>query len=385
MQSNLGLTFETLSGEAGFKLTTASNYSIDVLFEDSPNTEYTSQTTSAIIFQASDEIKATSFISDGNVVLYLNKKTNIPMVFGVKFRHLTSLTKNNENQLKININGVLIYVDLKDCQVVNSDANSISVSMSGSDATIQFSTQIVSVSSLSSVAIQSVDESRMVIPASKRIPEFIISIYDDADNNYPRPLRFGVPVISTVPSLPQSGETLYQEDKDLLELGVGTPTRKMFFLIISDQLIDVSLRDNLSLEIDLPSGTDTVEQTASVNLEYVNTFDTNDVFSCEYDFHKEDTVNYVDGFAYLSVKMPLRIQRNLPLTFQVSSDGSEFVDENDDGIAIEEASGGVEDVVVGVDALSVETNAVQPKLTGDTQDSDAKKVKNKRSSRKPKA
>lgn len=382
MQSNLGLTLETLSGEAGFKLTTASNYSVDVLFEDSPSTEYTSQTTSAIIFQASDEIKATSFISDGNVVLYLNKSTNIPMVFGVKFRYLTSLTKNNENQLKININGVLIYVDLKDCQIINNDANSISVSMGGSDATIQFSTQIVSVSSLSSVSIQSVDESRMVIPASKRIPEFIISIYDDADKNYPRPLRFGVPVISTVPSLPQSGETLYQEDKDLLELGVGTPARKMFFLIISDQLIDVSLRDNLSLEIDLPSGTDTVEQTASVKLEYVNTFDTNDVFSCEYDFHKEDTVNYVDGFAYLSVKMPLRIQRNLPLIFQVSSDGSEFHTETDSEDIITESSGGLDDAVAIVDILSAETNAVQSKLT---QDSSAKKVKNKRSSRKPKA
>ena len=222
----------------------------------------------------------------------------------------------------------------------------------------------------------------MIIPASKRIPEFIISIYDDADKNYPRPLRFGVPVISTVPSLPQSGEALYQEDKDLLELGVGTPVRKMFFLIISDQLIDVSLRDNLSLEIDLPSGTDTVEQTASVKLEYVNTFDTNDVFSCEYDFHKEDTVNYVDGFAYLSVKMPLRIQRNLPIIFQVSSDGSEFNTEIDSEDIITESSGGLDDAVAIVDILSAETNAVQSKLT---QDSSAKKVKNKRSSRKPKA
>lgn len=383
MQSNLGLTFETLNEDAGFKLTTASSHSIDVIFEDSPNSGHIGQTTSAIIFQVSDEIKATSFMSDGKVVLYLNKTTNIPLVFSVKFGNLTLLTKNNANQIKINVNGSTIYVDFKDCQVVSSDENSISVSMINSEGTIEFSTQLVSVSSLSSVSMQSVDENRMVVSASKRIPEFVISIYDDPDNNYPRPLRFGVPVISTVPSVPQSGETLYQEDKDLLELGVGTPSRKMHFLVISDQLIDESLRDNLSLEIDLPSGTDAVEKTANIKLDYVNTFDTNNVFSCVYDFHKEDTVKYVDGFAYLTVKMPLRIQRNLPLAFQVSSDGVGF-EAPDPDVVREEASGGVEEVVA-VDSLSVEANVVQPKLTNGIQDSDAKQSKNKRSSRKPKA
>lgn len=383
MQSNLGLTFETLNEDAGFKLTTASSHSIDVIFEDSPNSGHIGQTTSAIIFQVSDEIKATSFMSDGKVVLYLNKTTNIPLVFSVKFGNLTLLTKNNANQIKINVNGSTIYVDFKDCQVVSSDENSISVSMINSEGTIEFSTQLVSVSSLSSVSMQSVDENRMVVSASKRIPEFVISIYDDPDNNYPRPLRFGVPVISTVPSVPQSGETLYQEDKDLLELGVGTPSRKMHFLVISDQLIDESLRDNLSLEIDLPSGTDAVEKTANIKLDYVNTFDTNNVFSCVYDFHKEDTVKYVDGFAYLTVKMPLRIQRNLPLAFQVSSDGVGF-EAPDPDVVREEASGGV-DEVVAVDSLSVEANVVQPKLTNGIQDSDAKQSKNKRSSRKPKA
>jgi len=306
------------------------------------------------------------------------------MTFGIKFRNLSSLIKNNENQIKISINGLIIYVDFKDCQVINNDSNSIFVSMGDSDATIQFSTQLVSVNSLSSVSILSVDENRMVIPASKRIPEFIISIYDDAGNNYPRPLRFGVPVISTVPSMPQFGENLYQEDKDLLELGVGTSSRKMYFLCVSDQKIDEALRDNLSLEIDLPAGTDTVERTKNVKLTYVNTFDTNDVFSCSYDFHKEDTVNYVDGFAYLSVKMPLRIQRNLPLIFQVSSDGSFFEEINEIDIRAE-SSGGVEEGAPGIDVLSIEANAVQSKLINGKQDLGAKKMKNKKSSQKPKA
>lgn len=380
MQTNLGLIFETLTKEAGFRLTTPSNNSIDVIFEDSPTKEYVGQTQSAIIFQASENIKATSFISDGNVVVYFNKNTNVPQTFSLKFKN-TTLTKVNDNQIKININGLIIYVDLKDCSIINNDIDSISILMGDSDATIEFSTQINAIGSLSTVSIQSVDNNRMVVPASKRIPEFIISIYDDSSINYPRPLRFGVPVISTVSSVPQSGETLYQEDKDLLEIGVGAKSRRMFFLVISDQLIDESLREQLSLEIDIPSGSDTVKKTASVSLEYVKTIDTNDIFSCFYDFHKEDTINYVDGFAYLSIKMPLRIQRNLPLTFQVSSDG--VVYEDTDGFdSVEESSGGADEPVGDVDILSFETNAVQP---NNTQDYQAKNRKNKRDNLKPKS
>lgn len=380
MQANLGLIFETLTKEAGFRLTTPSGNSTDVIFEDSPSAIYVGQTTSAIIFQASENIKATSFMSDGNVVIYFNKNTNVPQAFSLKFKD-TTITKINDNQIKININGLIVYVDLKDCYIVNNDTNSISIMMGDSDATIEFSTQLSVISSLSNVSIQSVDDSRMVVPVSKRIPEFIISIYDDSRGNYPRPLRFGVPVISTVSSVPQSGETLYQEDKDLLELGIGTKSRKMYFWVISDQLIDESLREQLSLEIDLPSGSDTVEQTASLQLEYVETVDTNDIFTCVYDFHKEDTVNYVDGFAYLSIKMPLRIQRNLPLTFQVSSDGVAY--ENTGSFeSVFESSGGVDEFVGDIDLLSFETNAVQ---LNNAQDYQAKNGKKKKDNQKPKS
>lgn len=380
MQSNLGLTFETLAKEAGFRLTTLSGNSIDIIFADSPSTDYVGQTASAIIFQASENIKATSFMSDGNIVIYFNKNTNVPQAFSLKFKN-TTITKINDNQVKININGLIVYVDLKDCYIVNSDTNSISIMMGDSDATIEFSTQLNVINSLSNVSIQSVDDSRMVVPVSKRIPEFIISIYDDSRGNYPRPLRFGVPVISTVSSVPQSGETLYQEDKDLLELGIGTKSRKMYFWVISDQLIDESLREQLSLEIDLPSGSDTVEQTASIQLEYVETVDTNDIFTCVYDFHKEDTVNYVDGFAYLSIKMPLRIQRNLPLTFQVSSDGTPYAGTGGYE-SVFESSGDLDEFVGDVDLLSFETNVVQP---NNAQDYQAKNGKKKKDNQKPKS
>jgi hypothetical protein len=383
MESNLNLMFETLQNTAGFRLTTSSSNSVDVIFTDSPIVDFSGHTSSTVMFQASDEIKATVFNSDEKIVLYLTKNTTIPQAFSLKFNNIASITKIDDTHLKLNVYNSVIYIELQDCNINSIDNNSASIIVTNSDAIIQFSLKSLVVNSLTNVTMQSLDDNRMVIAPSKRIPEFIISVFDDSEYNYPRHMRFGVPVISTVPTVPQSGENIYQEDKDLLELGVGTDSRKMHFLVASDQKIDAALRDNLTLEIDLPSGSDTVVETASIPLEYVKTVDTNDIFSCKYVFNKEDTVNYVDGFAYLSVKMPLRIQRNLPLIFQVTSDGTNYEDV-DGTTVVEEASGGIDISEGEIQPLSV-GNIVQPKLINGKQGSGTKNGKNKKSSRKPKA
>jgi hypothetical protein len=54
------------------------------------------------------------------------------------------------------------------------------------------------------------------------------------------------------------------------------------------------------------------------------------VFHASYAFHKEDTVNYVDGFAYLSVYMPMEINTDLPIAMSVTTTGAEIVDQYED-------------------------------------------------------
>jgi len=378
MKSTPNLTFETLENQAGFILTASSNY-VSVILPDAPKDYNIGHTTEALILMVSEEIRATAFNADDSVVLYLTKENSMPQSFSLLFDNIVNLDVEN-NQIVLNVTNMKIFIDITDCSIVAHESTSVTLLMNNSEAQISFSINIKSVAEMSSqiqnVSLLSIDGGRMLIPSSRRIPEFIISIYDDSDCVRPRPSRFGVPVISTVPGfIPDDswGVTVPQEDKDLMELGVGASLRKMYFRMISDQTIESSIRDNVTLEIDLPAGVDTVVETVSIPVTYVNSYDINDVFSGSYEFHKEDTVNFVDGFAYLSVRLPLRIQRNLPLTFQVSTDGSPF-----------------EDVVpilsedVSVDALSVETNVVQPKLTNSTQVLGDSKGKKKKNGSKPK-
>lgn len=374
MQSIPSLTFETLD-RAGFTLTAPSNNYINILFVDAPENYNIGQTSDALIMMVSDDIRATAFNSGDNIALYLSKSSVVPQSFTLAFENIVSLDVKN-HQVILHMSNMKIYIDVSDCSVIVSDPTSITILVSEADSKLEFSTQIKSsIAAMNqNVSMQSVDGGKMLIPSSRRIPEFIISIYDDSSFVRPRPSRFGVPVISTVPGfIPDSSwsVTVPQEDKDLMELGVGTEKRKMYFKIISDQTIEGSLRGNLQLEIDMPAGVDTVIETVSLPLTYVSSSDVNDIFSGSYDFHKEDTVNFVDGFAYLSVRLPLRIQRNLPLIFQVSTDGSTFTNSTTLPVGS-----------LPFDALSLENN-VQPKLANSKQGLKAEKGKNNKNGQKP--
>lgn len=378
MQGTPNITFETLDKQPGFTLTTLSNNYVNVICSDAPEDYILGQTSEAIVFMISSDVRATAFTSEDAVALLLTKESNIPQSFSISFENIISADVKN-NQIILYLSNAKIFVDINNCTVINTDSHSVTILMSGEDATIEFYTQVKSVSAsssaLRSVAMFSVDDGKMLIPPSKRIPEFIISIYDDEDCKRPRPSRLGVPVISTLPGfIPDDSWniTVPQVDKDLMNIGVGASSRKMYFKVISDQNIDGSLRDKIKLEINLPAGVDTVANNASIPLTYNSSSDVNDIFDGSYDFKKEDTINYVDGFAYLSVRMPLRIQRNLPLMFQISTDGTSF----------DYSTGPLPDVI-SVDALSIDKKAVQTKIVKSNQGMTGLKKKNNKNVNKP--
>lgn len=380
MQSNIGLTFEAINGHAGFLLTSPLGDVVSVVFEEAPSNYFLGSTNDAVIYMITDDIRLTTYNSGGDIILHLEKSTNMPHSFTIKLVNLTKVELSGNDHAILHLANSKIYLDLIDSVIVNHSNEDITITMSGTEAQCQFSAQATaSIMTSKAVVIQSVDGSKLLIPASKRIPEFIISIYDDAAWKRPRPSRFGVPVISTVPGfIPDDSweVTVPIADKDMMELGVGTESRTMYFRVISDQEIDASIRDNVKLEIDLPAGSDTVVETVSIPLTYDSTLagsqDTNEVFSGSYVFHREDTVDYVDGFAYLSVRLPLRVQRNLPLLFQVSTTGTPFEDPLD-SVPIDE-----------VEPLSVDINAVQPIVANSIQGTTEAEGKKKKSGRKPK-
>ena len=169
------------------------------------------------------------------------------------------------------------------------------------------------------------------------IPEFSIGVFDaynpdTQDFTRPRPLRLGVPVIST---LPTQGADLTQDEEDYLQVGIPPEERTMHFRIIASRLVETGLSEGdlsqLKLKLWLPSGLDTVALPIDVPMYYLGTdtdfgqtgpSPTQAIYRASYTFHREDTIRYVDGFMYLSVFMPLTVQMGLPVVFRVSGTGS---------------------------------------------------------------
>lgn len=159
-----------------------------------------------------------------------------------------------------------------------------------------------------------------------RMPEFSIGIFDKysgSEHTIPRPLRHGVPVVSTLPVEP--GTPVVEADKQLLDIGASQEQRTMYFRIICNRIIenDLSAGDlsDLILQISLPSGVDTVAPPVNVPVYYVGkddeyTPESQSIYRAEYTFHQEDTICNVDGFFYLSVYYPMTVQQSLPLAFR---------------------------------------------------------------------
>jgi hypothetical protein len=160
---------------------------------------------------------------------------------------------------------------------------------------------------------------KFYVAPNGRIPEWSIGVFDDSSFARPRPIRLGVPVISTVPT---NGPNLTVADTDTIQTGVGTPSRIMYFRIVSSEAVPPAISPQLLIY--LPNGLDTVSTPVVVPMQHVSddTINGRTVYSASYEFHVEDAVNYVDGFTYLSVEVPLVVRRTLPLEINVGLNGT---------------------------------------------------------------
>ena len=151
----------------------------------------------------------------------------------------------------------------------------------------------------------------LLVPSARRAPEFAVGVYDDQSFLRPRLIRQGAPVISTVPV---DGPGIKQDEATYLTAGVGPEHRTMYFKVLCDQAIPTSTPIHLSLW--LPNGLDTLLPPVHVPLAYAPA---QGGWTGSYLFHREDTVDYVDGYTYLAVYCPMHVQRSLPMRLQVSA------------------------------------------------------------------
>ncbi len=157
--------------------------------------------------------------------------------------------------------------------------------------------------------------------SGSRGPEFSLLVcddYTDGVHSRPRPVRLGVPVISTVPVY---SPNLSEEELTYYSEGKGPSLKKMFFRVVCNQeLPDASVK----LLIYLPNGVDTVTDPDYIDLVKISEAGENSVFHGEYVFYEEDTVYSVDGFGYFAiytdviqqVSLPIQIDE-LPTTYQL--------------------------------------------------------------------
>jgi hypothetical protein len=286
------------------------------------------------VFQVRRDICATVYQEvDGRIHFTAKRDTIFPCNFAVKFSGFETC-ESTRDSIKVTLAGEEILFKLIDAHAEVDARGSGRITMTGPvmEIIILPADLIEPQSLMRAMELDALDTYEPL----DYMPEFSIGVFDayDPDTQLftrPRPLRLGVPVIST---LPTQGTGLTPDEEGHLEAGVPLEERTMHFRIIASRLIEVGLSEGdlskLKLKLWLPSGLDTVAPPIDVPMYYLGT-DTEfgqtgpsasqSIYRASYTFHREDTIRYVDGFMYLSVFVPLTVQMGLPVVFRVSSTG----------------------------------------------------------------
>lgn len=156
------------------------------------------------------------------------------------------------------------------------------------------------------------------------VPEFSISTFDDSNFTIPRPIRQGVPIISTVPSFVDSNSSA--ADVSFYNTGKGNYYKTIYFRIICNKVMEsISPNDisDMQLKIYMPNGLDTVKTAIYNDMYLVSNDSTNNysIYRSSFNFYIQgnyDGIDYVDGYMYTDVHVPLTVQTIMPIEIDFS-------------------------------------------------------------------
>ena len=289
---------------------------------------------SSASFLIRPDIRGTVFQeSDSRVLLTASRNTIFPISFSARLTGF-EFVDSTPDKMTLKIQDQDVTLELSGGTFEFSTLDHVKINMKG--ALLEMKAYIAKDFSSLSFEKLSLDVPEIHGPLDC-LPEFSIGVFDAYNPtaktfSRPRPLRLGVPVIST---LPTQGDDLTQDEIDFIELGVPAEERTMHFRVVSNRLLESGLvsgdLSELKLKLWLPTGLDTVGLPTTVPLYFLGT-DTElgqagpaasqMIYRTSYTFKKEDTIKSVDGFMYLSVYVPLTVQIGLPVMFRVSGTGS---------------------------------------------------------------
>ncbi len=269
----------------------------------------------AVAFRIEENYHAAVF-ADKNKVNFLYTQNDPKVrIINIEFDNLenTILSGTKANAI---INKKNIEIKVSDGKIISFKNNVLSISSQALDLKIDF--YLVSEFTKLDVSddFQALTvTSNIFVPIGSRGPEFSLGIFDKIGPfSHPRPIRFGVPIISTVPSY---GEGLTSTEQIYFDKGLGPDSKTMYFRLVCNQELSADLP--VKLLIYLPNGLDTVTVPDSIDMTLISSSGQNSVYSGSYEFHREDTTFTVDGFTYFSVYIDTIQQISIPVKVQDQS------------------------------------------------------------------
>ena len=279
---------------------------LKITLMDAPTNSCLGAISQAIAYQIEENFHIALYAENNKLnILYTQESPKVRSI-NIKLESFESF--NFQKNKAIGKFGKLnIAIDVIDGTIVTFNKGILTLSTSSPDLRIEMyqvdsNKDFVALNYFSPLTI----DSKIFVPIGSRGPEFSIGIFDHVWT-HPRPIRFGVPVISTVPA---HGEDLTDEEQYYYDQGKGPKSKTMYFRVVCSQELSSDLP--VKLLIYLPNGLDTITNPIAVSLTKISVSGPS-VYSASYVFYEEDTVFTVDGFVYFSVYVDIIQQIALPI------------------------------------------------------------------------
>jgi hypothetical protein len=266
----------------------------------------------AVGFRIEENYHAAVFADKNKVhILYTQNDPKVRII-NIEFSNLENTTFNGDKAYAT-INNQNIEIKVFDGKIVSFKNNILSINSQALDLKIDIylSSDFAKLDVSDDFQTLTVT-SNIFVPIGSRGPEFSLGIFDRISPfSHPRPIRFGVPIISTVPSY---NDSLTPTEQIYYDKGLGPDSKRMYFRLVCNQELSSDLP--VKLLIYLPNGLDTVTVPDFINMTLISSSGQNSVYSGSYVFNKEDTTFTVDGFTYFSVYIDTIQQISIPLKVQ---------------------------------------------------------------------
>ena len=304
-------------------------------FISAPKDLVAQKTDNSLVLNVRKDITANVMANENSFVLSLEKSLSYTVSFAIKFLG-ASFTKISDKKLIVNEKYIL-EIDFGTFNY--NDNGTVLIKLSGNNAKLNFHTNKEEVEAKTFNFEAFVSPSGLpTIGLGAREPEFAIGTFDyfnesgDIDTTqdtvfkFPRLIRSGVPVISTVPAEYNTTDYSITDQNNYLS-GKGEISRTIYFKIVCNyalENINVGVISKCQLKVYLPSGLDTVKAAEYIpmTMRYYSSVKNIAIYSAEYTFHSSgihDSVEYVDGYMYFDVYAPISVQRDIPLQFNFTT------------------------------------------------------------------